>query len=237
MIRIVCISDTHTMGRSVTVPDGDLLLHAGDLTFKGTEHEIRYELDWLASLPHKHKVFVAGNHDWYFDHNAPYQFRGWLLGRDTPIKDLLAEYPTLTYLQDSSTVVEGFKIYGAPWQPYFYGWAFNYPQQIPNFAEMIWKAIPRDTDILLTHTPPNGILDATYPDDSRAGCMELMKLEMQIPTLKLHVFGHLHESYGRQDWQDCADATNVLTFVNASINTRQYEPLNPPIVVDLPNKG
>jgi calcineurin-like phosphoesterase family protein len=233
MTRIVCVSDTHTCGRRIAVPDGDILLHAGDLTLRGTECEIRSELDWLASLPHKHKVFIAGNHDWYFDPNKPYQFRGWLLASGTPVKDLLAEYPTLTYLQDSSVVVEGFTIYGSPWQPYYYGWAFNYPQNVPDFAETIWSKIPLDTEILLTHGPPHGILDSTYPGDTRAGCPELLKREIQLPNLKLHVFGHLHESYGREDVKDKANPSKILTFVNAAINTREYVPSNEPIVVDL----
>ena len=64
-IKIVCISDTHT--NTVPVVHGDVLIHAGDLTNKGTVEEIQAQLDWIASLPHKEKIVIAGNHDSYFD--------------------------------------------------------------------------------------------------------------------------------------------------------------------------
>ena len=62
--RIVCISDTHCA--EIDVPDGDILLHAGDLTYMGKPDELRVVMDWLSSLPHKHKIFIAGNHDFSF---------------------------------------------------------------------------------------------------------------------------------------------------------------------------
>lgn len=65
IIRVVCVSDTHT--HTPHVPDGDLLIHAGDLTNAGTVKDVQAQLDWLNSLPHRHKVVIAGNHDSYFD--------------------------------------------------------------------------------------------------------------------------------------------------------------------------
>lgn len=65
-IRVVCISDTHTL-EWIDVPDGDLLIHAGDLANDGSVREIQGTVDWLKTLPHRHKVVIAGNHDSYFD--------------------------------------------------------------------------------------------------------------------------------------------------------------------------
>jgi hypothetical protein len=64
-VKIVCISDTHT--NILDIPNGDVLIHAGDLTNAGTVQEIQAQLDWLASLPHREKIVIAGNHDSYFD--------------------------------------------------------------------------------------------------------------------------------------------------------------------------
>jgi predicted phosphohydrolase len=229
-MRVVCLSDTHTYGSRVVVPDGDLLLHAGDLTFRGTEDEIAASLDWLASLPHEHKVFVAGNHDWFFDPNVPASFNGWPLHRTRSVADLLAAYPTLTYLQDAGTTIAGKKIWGSPWQPPFFDWAFNFPND-DAFVRATWDRIPTDTEILVTHTPPRGILDRTHPNNDNHGCPVLRDRLGALERVRLHVFGHLHESYGREERTNAGG--DGITFVNASINTRTYEPINAPIVVDL----
>jgi len=235
-VRVVCLSDTHCAGSEgqIEVPDGDLLIHAGDLTYRGTEGEVGRELGWIDSLPHKHKVVVPGNHDWLFDPNRPYAFRGWLLPQG-PIDGLMANFPTITLLIDQATTIEGFKVYGSPWQPWFHDWAFNFPRHDPGHetAQATWAKIPDDTQILVTHSPPNGILDSTYPDDERAGDIELRRrIDLLDGSLRLHVFGHLHESAGRADYTG-AGGEPSLTFVNAAIMTREYVPLNKPIVVDL----
>lgn len=236
-MRIVCLSDTHTMGPQIRVPDGDVLVHAGDHSFRGTEKEVREAFEWLASLPHRHKVAVAGNHDFYFDEGSPTFFRSWPLVRKTPIADLLAEFPGITYLQDSGAELEGVKFYGSPWQPWYYDWAFNFPHHdFEGVAAATWAKIPADTNILVTHTPPRGILDATYPNDERQGCLALRLRLHELRSLRLHVFGHLHESAGKVALKQ-GEAGIDCTFVNASINTREYEPTNEPIVVDLDFKG
>jgi predicted phosphodiesterase len=199
------LSDTHCAGSEgkIEVPDGDLLIHAGDLTYRGTQGEVERELAWIDSLPHKHKVVVPGNHDWLFDPNRPASFRGWLLPQGVSVDDLMSRFPTITPLIDQSATIEGFKVYGSPWQPWFYDWAFNFPRHDPGHetAKATWAKIPDDTQILVTHSPPRGILDLTYGgEDTRAGCPELWKRIEALDHLRLHVFGHLHESYGREDW-------------------------------------
>ena len=62
-MKLVLISDTHGLHSKVSVPDGDILIHAGDLTNVGKAMEIAEAGEWLRSLPHKHKVVIAGNHE------------------------------------------------------------------------------------------------------------------------------------------------------------------------------
>lgn len=214
-MRIVCISDTHNRNEQIVIPDGDLLIHSGDATVRGIVEEIEHFNYWFSSLPHKHKIFVAGNHDWLFERENQ---------RARKILD-----PSIIYLQDSATEIDGLKIYGSPWQPRFYDWAFN----LNRGAEMAekWKLIPNDIDILITHGPPNGILDAVpraFGID-HAGCEELRKRVeeiVQFGRLKLHVFGHIHCGYGVREELG-------VKFVNASICDESYRPTNLPIVIEI----
>ena len=215
MPRIVCLSDTHNCTNEIKVPVGDILIHSGDATITGTTEEIRRFNQWFSSLPHKYKVFVAGNHDWLFE-RAPRAAR-MLLDR------------SIIYLQDETVEIESFKIYGSPWQPRFYDWAFNLMRGA-EIAEK-WRLIPDDIDILITHGPPHLILDAvpTRFGVENAGCEELRKRVETIAglgRLKLHVFGHIHCGYGTRE--DLG-----VRFVNASNCDEQYKPNQPPIVVDI----
>ncbi len=210
-MRIVCISDTHNCNEQIKVPDGDVLIHAGDATVTGRSDEIVLFNKWFASLPHRFKIFVAGNHDWLFETNNNYA------------RELLSD--EIIYLQDSSTQIEDLKIYGSPWQPKFFDWAFN----LNRGAELAekWKLIPDDTDILITHGPPNGILDEVPRKYfiENTGCEELIKKVAEVKP-KLHVFGHIHCGYGQTE-------KFGVKFVNASNCDESYEPTQPPIVIDL----
>lgn len=214
-MKIVCLSDTHNCNGLIKVPDGDLLIHAGDATVRGTIHEISVFNKWFAGLPHKFKIFVAGNHDWLFEtHNS---LACKLLDK------------SVIYLQDSFVEIEGLKIYGSPWQPRYFDWAFN----LNRGAELAekWKLIPNDIDILITHGPPYGILDqvprGTWVENT--GCEELRKRIEEISwfgKLKLHVFGHIHCGYGV--WEESG-----ITFVNASNCDESYEPTQLPIKAEI----
>ena len=215
MPRIVCISDTHNCNEQISVPDGDWLIHAGDATIRGTIPEIAAFNEWVAALPHKIKIFVAGNHDWLFETNNSYARR------------MLDD--SIIYLQDSATEIEGLKIYGSPWQPRFFDWAFN----LMRGAELAekWKLIPGDVDILVTHCPPNGILDEVPRKywTENTGCEELRKRVEEIAArgkLKLHVFGHIHCGYGTSE-------NFGVRFVNACNCDESYEPTQGAIVIDL----
>jgi len=209
-MRLVCLSDTHLRTGRLDVPAGDVLLHAGDLTERGEGHEVREALAWLASLPHHHKVLIAGNHDFLFEQEPE------------AARALLAEFPSLTYLQDSEATVGGLRVWGSPWQPRFFDWAFNLDRGEP--LARVWARIPSGVDVLLTHGPPAGILDRTT-DGRLVGCADLLAAVRRARP-RLHVFGHIHEAYGRLDRDGTA-------FVNASTCDRLYRPVHPPIVVDL----
>ena len=206
-MRIVCLSDTHNLHDRVRVPDGDLLLHAGDATNRGTEKEVAAFADWLAGLPHRHKVVVAGNHDFLFE-REPAAARAAIQGA--------------VYLQDEAVEIEGLRIWGSPWQPEFMDWAFNLPRGAALREK--WDRIAPGTDVLITHGPPHGILDRV--DEGRQeGCAELRTAVARVRP-RLHLFGHIHEGYGRE-------TRDRTTFVNASICDRGYRPIHPPVLVDL----
>ncbi|MBK8148075.1 MAG: metallophosphoesterase [Acidobacteria bacterium] len=215
-MRIVCLSDTHNCNEQIAVPDGDLLIHSGDATNRGSEDEVSAFLEWFASLPHRNKIFVAGNHDWLYETNNELARR------------LTSDFGII-YLQDSSVDIDGFKIYGSPWQPRFFDWAFN----LERGAELAskWRLIPDDTNILVTHGPPNGILDVVERPyfSENTGCEELAKRVESLSVgghLKLHIFGHIHCGYG-------VDERFGVKFVNASNCDEEYGPTQPPIVVDI----
>lgn len=216
MPRIVLLSDTHNCNEQISVPDGDILIHAGDATNRGEQYEVEEFLVWFSRLPHKYKIFVAGNHDWLYETQNRFA------------RILTAKF-NIEYLQDSSTEIEGLKIYGSPWQPRFFDWAFNLNRG-SELAEK-WKLIPDDIDVLITHGPPNGILDAVSRGAfvENTGCEELIKRIEEIAAfgkLKIHVFGHIHCGYGEAE-------KFGIRFVNASNCDEDYLPTNPPIVVDL----
>jgi Icc-related predicted phosphoesterase len=210
-MKIVCISDTHNCNERINVPDGDILIHSGDATTVGNVKQIVEFNDWFANLPHKHKIFIAGNHDWLFETDNRFA------------RTLLDD--SITYLQDSSVEIEGLKIYGSPWQPRFFDWAFN----LNRGAELAekWKLIPEATDILITHGPPHGILDEVERQywTENTGCEELRK-RVEIVKPKLHVFGHIHCGYGEKE-------EFGVKFVNASTCDEDYQPTQMPIVVEV----
>lgn len=207
LLRIVCLSDTHGLHAQIQVPDGDILVHAGDLTKRGGLGELQEAADWLRSLPHSHKVVIAGNHDFCLE-QQPEKARELLHG--------------LTYLEDESCHCAGLKIYGSPWQPWFHDWAFNLRRGEP--LRKVWAQIPEDADIVITHGPPQGILDRCF-DGREVGCQDLFE-RLEVVRPRLHVFGHIHEAYGQVQ-------VGETLYVNASSCTLQYRAVQTPIVVDL----
>jgi len=205
---MVVISDTHGRHDGWHVPDGDVLVHCGDLTSHGTLPQIRAAADFLRALPHADKVVIAGNHDFAFE-RSPAEAR--------------AEMTGLTYLEDEAALIQGVRFYGSPWQPEFYDWAFN----LPRGAALVekWALIPGDTEVLVTHGPPRGHGDeVARPTGAHEGCDDLLA-RVRVIRPKVHCFGHIHEAAGVTS----ADGTY---FVNASICDLSYRPSLPARVLD-----
>jgi predicted phosphohydrolase len=177
----------------------------------GTLPEIVAFFEWFGTLPHRHKVVIAGNHDFGFERMA---------------EQAEALVPAnVIYLRDAGCEVEGLRLWGSPWQPWFMDWAFNL-ERGPEIAEK-WAMIPDDVQVLITHGPPLGVLDLTQNrPPEHAGCADLGIRITQLPDLRLHVFGHIHEGYGRVE-------QGGVTFVNASICDAGYVPRNRAVVVEI----
>ena len=207
-MRFVAISDTHCR-HNIKLPRGDVLLHAGDVSYKGQLYEVVDFLHWFEKLNYAHKVFIAGNHDFYFEKQ-----------RKKEIEKLIP--PGITYLNDSGIEINGIKIWGSPVTPWFFNWAFNRKRGKP--IEKHWKLIPEDIDIIMTHGPVYGIHD-TILNGRHAGCKDLLEKVIQIKP-QVFLCGHIHESYG-------VTKQHGIKFINASVLNESYELVNKPVVFDL----
>lgn len=211
MIKLTAISDTHNMHDLIKIDPCDILLHSGDFSGRGTLPETKAFLQWFNKQPAKHKVFISGNHDW--------------LGYEQPelFKEILKEYPKITYLEDTLVEVEGLKIYGYPWTPEFCGWAYMVDRGSPKMLANLAK-IPEGIDILLSHGPAHGILDKV-PDGERAGCWDLLT-ELHRIQPRVMVCGHLHSNNGIVE-------SNGIKHINVSMLDDNYRHVFKPTKFEL----
>lgn len=207
-MRIVTTSDCHGRYREAVLPRGDVLVLAGDiLPHGGTELSDLDDLDeWLTGLEFRHVILVAGNHDWLFERNKK------------------ARPKQAIYLEDSGIELEGVRFWGSPWQPWFMNWAFNLPRKGRELAAA-WDKIPQGTDVLVTHGPPFGILDRPHGTEPPVGC-ELLRERVRALRPRVHIFGHIHGSYGKHH----EDGT---WFLNAALCDESYDPVQTPLVIDV----
>ncbi len=215
-MKITFISDTNNKHKFVTndLPGGDLLIHAGDLSSMGYEHEIREFCKWYDSLDnYTNKIFIAGNHDWGFQNNVE------------KVKEILDFYENITYLQDNEVLVGDklVSVYGSPWQPEFYNWAFNFPRNGYELKEK-WGNIPSNTDILITHGPAYGYVDKVIGRPENLGC-ELLTDRIKEIKPKIHVCGHIHTGYGYTFDGD-------THYINASVLNESYVYYNKPLTIE-----
>ncbi|KAM0706390.1 hypothetical protein Q7P35_005716 [Cladosporium inversicolor] len=221
-LRIVCISDTHNAapGSGYTLPPGDILIHAGDLTNNGQPSEIRKALAWLREANYEHKIVLAGNHDRCLDSRYPNQQPNEDEEEEAAqIRQMMREDDKITYLEHESRVitVKGaeIKVFGSPYSlatsssvsSTQYA-AFQYP---PSQTQQLWSSIPSDTTILITHTPPAGHLDNSA-HWTQGGCPALSQALLRTKP-RLHVCGHCHEGRGAQIvcWSNEAEAEHSVT--------------------------
>lgn len=199
-LTFVCISDTHSQHDLMPpLPKGDILLHTGDFTLDyGTPEELNSFATWIEKQDFKHKIIIAGNHEITFDvkREAHYK-KTWPNLKDLDFaetKKLLTDKKTFVYLEDSFTIVEGIKIYGTPYNPICFDYGF---QREESELKEIYEKIPVDSDIVMTHTPPHGILDKCNSGDI-AGSPSLRDILLNKVNNKVSVFGHIHEAHGKQ---------------------------------------
>lgn len=204
-MKLVCIADTHNKHEELHLPDGDILIHAGDCTDAGTLAETKYFIDWFSKQSHKYKILVPGNHDFYFQSITTHE-----------IQELMNK--GILLLIDSGIEIEGFLFWGSPATPGSGRWAFN--KNRGKELQKHWNKIPQNTNVLITHTPPYGILDS-LEDGTHVGCRDLLvKVENLRP--EIHLFGHIHEEYGSKQLK-------TTKFLNASNLDVEYRCIYPPI--------
>lgn len=206
-MKLICISDTHSSHRSLQLPEGDMLIHAGDVSNQGHLKEIRAFNTWLERLSYAYKLVVAGNHDWLFE-LYPEQARETLTAA--------------TYLENEGVVINGLKFWGSPVSPWFCDWAFNVHRGKP--IRQVWQQIPIDTDVLIVHGPPYGILDQNRQGE-HCGCKDLLERILDVRP-QLVIFGHIHEGYGQIEYEG-------IRFVNACSLDYRYRPVNAPLVIEI----
>jgi Icc-related predicted phosphoesterase len=185
IMKIWHISDTHTYHDLLKIPyDIDMIIHSGDCSNPrdpyNNESEVRDFIDWFKMIPVKYKIFVAGNHDTSIEK------------RLVTIGDFGES--GIIYLENDSIIIEGIKFFGSPHTPNFGNWAFMKDR---NKLERLWvNAIPDDTDVIIVHGPPKGILDKSYDRDHKmesCGDKSLLNRVLEIQPAYM-LFGHIHNN-------------------------------------------
>ncbi|KAK4869620.1 hypothetical protein LT330_006002 [Penicillium expansum] len=183
-IAIVCVSDSHN--RQPSLPDGDILIHSGDLTQSGSLKELQATLNWLHAQPHRTKIVVAGNHDMLLDTARD--------DSDQAVSERAQlDWGKIVYLENEEITVScangrQLRIYGSPLTPRYGNWAFQYPRN-----QDVWTgSVPDGIDMLITHGPPRAHLDLL-----NLGCAHLLR-ELWRVKPRLHVFGHVHAGAGTE---------------------------------------
>jgi len=228
-MKIVFFSDPHGLHYESTIPDGDMIICCGDISLRGTRSEVNEFLDWYAELPHKHKIFIAGNHDFWFE---PDHKRNRSLRPGENPRDIIPE--GIIYLEDETVEIEGIKIFGSPWTPWFHSWAFNGvrcngQENVANGIKQHWDLIEEGTDIVVVHGPPSGTFLERCKSGDMVGCVDLTNRLKEIKP-KICSFGHIHEAYGTDDMPH--EDGKVTRLINCSVLNLQYYTTNKPVVVD-----
>eukprot|EP00466_Bigelowiella_natans_P013018 jgi/Bigna1/53476/estExt_Genewise1Plus.C_200036 len=228
-VRFVCISDTHNDHKRIKVPDGDVLLHAGDFTKFGTEKEIFEFNRWLGTLPHRHKIVVSGNHDLTMD--TGFYDREWRKWHDEKQDSVKAKafLTNCRYLENEGIEIDGVRVFATPNMPKDSGrlWAWNRSSHhLSEFWEK--KLVPQmgKVDVLLTHSPPRGVLDRCW-SGHRVGSRPLLAGLRRLKP-KFCVFGHIHEDYGVK-----VEEVSGTVCINAASCTMLGAARHEPIVFDI----
>ena len=224
--RFVCISDTHgfhdnlyAWRKKENLPIADVFIHTGDFTTHGMPEEVLKFNSWLGTLPYKHRIVVAGNHDTCLDSE-------WCKNAEQEHVSGRSLLNNCVYLEDDFCMADTHKIYGSPYTPVCKDWAFKL--QPGANSELKWANIPTDTDVLLTHTPPLGRLDRTT-SHQYLGCPHLLRAVQERIRPSAHIFGHIHNAHG-------VSYDGITHYINSCVCTYDYNPVRSPIVFELPRK-
>lgn len=219
-MKIVAISDTHCRFKKVQIPPCDLLISAGDYSFKGEQHVVRDFHKWLSKQPAKHKISVQGNHEKWVESNFS-------LAKQTAEE----ECPGVHFMDEGLVEIEGLKIWCSAITPFFYNWAWN--RYSGEEIQKHWDKIPNNVDGIVTHGPCFGIVDSMLQFNGKKcewekvhlGCPQLLKRVLEVKP-KFHISGHIHPGYG-------LEIKEGITFINAALCNDNYQIANEPIVIDL----
>lgn len=209
-MKVIVISDTHGLHQDLEIPSGDILLHAGDISTHGTKAQVVSFLNWFSNQPHQHKIFIAGNHDFFFENHTKKE-----------IEQIIPK--NITYLNEEIIEIDGLEIWGSPITPIpNKRWAFNRIRG--SEIQKHWNLIPENLDILIVHGPAKGVLDTTLKGE-QVGCQNLLETVLTKKP-KLFIFGHIHESRGQKEIEG-------IKFVNASSVDRYKTKTYPPFVFEI----
>lgn len=209
VMKIICFADTHRCIEGLDLSKSDIVLCAGDFCNSGSMEDVIAFNRWFSHLPCRYKILVAGNHDVCFE-------------RDPALAISLLD-KNITYLQDEGIEIGGVKFYGSPWQLPFMNWAFNLPDED---LSRKFERIPNDVDVLITHSPPYGILDSVNGRE-HLGSKSLLERVYQVKP-RYHIFGHIHHGYGKH-----VDKARNITFINTGLLDESYNFVNQPVVIEL----
>ena len=217
-MKIMFLSDTHGRHREITelygqLPYVDIIVHSGDCTRYGEFDETDLFLLWYSQQNAKHKVLVAGNHDFVFQNKQR-------------TKQLLELNTSITYLEDEYINIDGIGIYGSPWSPVFGMWAFM--KQRNAELDEVWQKVPTDgsVDVLVTHTPRYGRHDISVRGNYHVGC-EMLANRINDIVPKVHVCGHIHECGGMIVEETYKTPVKGMISLNASLLDIRYYLSNP----------
>jgi Icc-related predicted phosphoesterase len=209
-MKICIISDTHNKHNYLkNLPEADVIIHCGDITSVGRDYEVKNFIKWFSNLNFKYKIFIAGNHDFLFERDAIHA------------KSYIPE--NVIYLEDNGIEIDGIYFYGSPVSKPFNNWAFNRPEEK---LLQHWQAVPDNTDVLITHTPPYSIMDWVDWNRSNEGSPTLYKEVVERIKPKIHCFGNIHGGYGIKTIEN-------TTFINASNLDDNYMCVNDPFLVEI----
>lgn len=245
-MKIVHISDTHSFHEDLVIPECDVLIHSGDISNRiGTLEELHTFLIWFEKQPAKKKIFIGGNHDLFLDPNESkkHKLAGNVFGELRSAQEYidsikLIEAYDVKYLCNKDYVYEGVKFYGSPYSPSFHRerWAFNADRGAE--IRTIWGRIPKDVDVLITHTPVYQIFDDLKEyrrdgEDPNCGCQDLAEMiKNKLTKLKLHCSGHIHDNYGVM-LQNVSNSRRVLFSNGAVITNKGKQLITHPLIITL----